>query len=252
MRIPFPAVLLALCPLGIAAVYFGSSSTMDPADIGLGHELGLQARGASVPFTSEEQSAPLSILGGVPRSNPSAVQAQESTGTLTASIEVSSPLPLTLDMLSLPVEPLLEPEATAEQYRVWYESSSIDHLVRNQVNLRGLQSYSNTHKDQSPEEFNVSPLARHMLKSSPAISAEIRWLNKRLQEIQKSPFTGPLPVRSNEYHLDFYRQFLFHDIQSLKRAKFEVDHAFTYEKERLTNARFESGLYKSEFITRFG
>lgn len=171
--------------------------------------------------------------------------------TLLSPKELPNPVLLLID-LPLPVNPLLDADATEEQYMVWYGACSPSYLVVNQVRLRRLLQFGNAHKEQDLTLFNIDPQVRRMLADLPAMSSESAWLAAHLRDLNQTPFLGPLPVEAGDDQSDFERQLLSLDLATLEVVKREVEHAFVIEKARLSEACFQSGMYQSVLRARSG
>jgi hypothetical protein len=170
---------------------------------------------------------------------------------LLSSEELPNPV-LPLIDLPLPVDPLLDADATKEQYSAWYGSCSYSYLVDNRVRLRRLLLFGNAHKEQDLAQLNIGSQARRMLADLPAISSESSWLAAHLRGLDQTPFLGPLPVQAGDEQSDFERQLLSLDLAALEAIKREVKHAFVFEKARLSEACFQSGMYQSVLRARSG
>lgn len=154
--------------------------------------------------------------------------------------------------LPLPIEPLLNSEASPDQFRTWYECCPTPELVRNHARLQGLTQFLNAHESKGLDRVVLKPEARRMLADPDALLAETIWLAGHLSELRKAPFVGALPVLVGEAAADFERQFRSLSLEQVEIARAEIDHAFRFEKERLVEACFQAGLYTSRLRTRSG
>lgn len=247
MKISTPALALALVPSGFALLYLVpvSPAALVPVDT----PIEIQAESAN------QVAALTSGIGrSVARASMGDVDALPEAGEMSVESSPEAALaPATglLDLI-LPVEPLLKAGATDEEYEAWYRSCSTTTLVANRVRLRGLLLFGRAHAGRDLAQLNISPRARCMLTDLQAVSAEFLWLRSCLQDSTKTPFTGPLPIRTSDDLLALEREYLFHDILSLELSRHEVDHAFAQEKARLAEACFQSGFYTSRFHTNSG
>jgi hypothetical protein len=112
--------------------------------------------------------------------------------------------------------------------------------------------FGNAHKEQDLAQLNIGSQARRMLADLPAISSESSWLAAHLRGLDQTPFLGPLPVQAGDEQSDFERQLLSLDLAALEAIKREVKHAFVFEKARLSEACFQSGMYQSVLRARSG
>jgi hypothetical protein len=156
--------------------------------------------------------------------------------------------------LALPVDPLLDASASAEQLVAWYSHSLISELVRSHLRLRGLKLFLKAHRGENLDQLALGPEARRMLADPAALTAEIGWLARHLGELREAPFVGALPVGLGDYAADFERQFHSLSLEEFEITRSEIEHAFRSEKARLVEVCFQSGLYSSVFRTqmRFG
>ncbi|MEO2146863.1 MAG: hypothetical protein ABGY32_13255 [bacterium] len=168
-----------------------------------------------------------------------------------SSEELSNPV-LPLIDLPLPVNPLLDADATKERYSAWYGSCSHSYLINNRVRLQRLLQFGNAHKEQDLTLFNIDPQMRRMLADLPAMSSEVSWLAAHLRDLNQTPFLGPLPVQVGDEQSDFERQLLSLDLAALEVIKIDVEHAFAFEKARLVEACFQTGMYRSVLRARSG
>lgn len=152
--------------------------------------------------------------------------------------------------LPLPIEPLLDSEASPEQFRAWYGCSSASELVRSHTRLRGLTQFLKAHESKGLDGVVLESGARRMLADPEALLAETKWLASRLKELRGAPFVGALPVLAGDAAAEFEREFRSLSIEQVEVAKSEIEHAFRFEKERLVEARFQAGLYTSKYRTQ--
>ena len=250
MKILHAALPLALIPTGwgLACLLPGSETVPLPAV-----PTSLAATGPEA--TPRDLSAPLALssrsrsaVQGIPIGVREAIDlAPLASAQPTPSSQSQRPVEL-----PLPIEPLLNSEASPDQFRIWYECFPTSELVRNHARLRGLTQFLKAHASKGLDRVVLKPEARRMLADPDALLAETSWLAGRLSELRKAPFVGALPVLVGDLTTDFQRQFRSMNLEQIEIARSEIDHAFRFEKERLVEACFQAGLYTSRLRTRSG
>jgi len=142
--------------------------------------------------------------------------------------------------LVVPTGLLLDAEATDEDFADWYADRSSDTLIRLTVRVR---KYDELAQELIAQLGAAHPELESYHENLGAMVREQDRLGMELQLRKKDSFSGPLPARLNEVEADFVKQYGFLSEEDFAVARWQVDHAFHYERGRIAEKRFENGDY---------